>query len=245
LCCCLSGTAHAAITFSVESGQDGFFMRYTIPFIGIGRVTLDNPGDSDTIPVSFGLIKLADVELELNSIQTNACSLHYVIVSSYIPEPAPEGDISVPFGSFGAVANLMGKRFMRTGDNDIDISLLLTNNQTRYEVIADIPGLVDDSWSGTADSSNSIIEEQVTNPESGATIADVALTLDYSLPFFTNVTYDITFYLSAPGSQDDTDNATDTQIPPIQGGPVPVPNGSYHFWADIDETAVPEFPNAE
>lgn len=238
--------ADAAIRIKADfsASEDGFSLSYDIPIIGRGNIKLEDPGDTDSIDVRILFIKLAEVELSIKGITTDpdVVNLHYVASTPFVPGEALEGDIPVPFGSalFGAVINLMGKVFMPTGGYDVDVSVLLTNDETRYDIQVNLEGLLQESFEGEATSSDNEINEQIINPLDGSVLANIDLVLDYTSRFFTTISGDISVCPpSFGGSEENGDNGNCKHLLPPELS-IPVPNGSYHIWIDLGGL-IPQF----
>ncbi len=240
--------ANASIKVEVRSSENGFFLKYSVPAMGKGRVNLQNPGDTETVKIRVMMVKLADVELTLNEITSDPdlVSLHYVVTSKNMPETeAMEGDFSVPFGDFGAEINFNGKKFVSTGDSAVDISLLLTKDKTEYAANINFAialfGLelnFDQDLAGTATPADNIIQEQILNPIDDSVLLDINIEVDYSSNLYTVLNYEIVPNMPSVGPQED--NTGDEPGIPFQGK-ITLPNGSYHVWADMDfESFVPE-----
>jgi hypothetical protein len=218
-----------------SASAEGLSLSYDIPIVGRGNLELEDPGDTGSIDVRILFIKLAEVELSINEITTdpNVINLHYIVSTIFVPVGALEGDISIPFGSAGAVINIMGRTFVPTGDHNIDISFLFTKDSTQYDIQVDLAELIQESFEGEATPTDNQINEQITNPLDGSVLADIDLVLDYPSRFFTTISGDISVCPpSFGGSEDDGDNGNCKHIlPPIS---IPVPNGSYHIWLDLE-----------
>lgn len=237
---CLALSAFAApahalipITFSASAGEDGVTINYNIPLMLPGNVILREPGDSQEIRIALATVEIATIQLTLNSVTTSppVVNLHYAGTSPYAT--IPEGDIPVPFGEIGAAVNIFGNFLNTLGDYDFEASLLLKANRAQYDIAANLPDMVVDSWKGEAVPGNNEIHEQVLYAGDGSVLADVNITLAWEMPLFTTVTYDIT--VTPPGAAETDiplDNAT--TIPPLQGT-IPVPNGSYHVWFNLNQ----------
>jgi len=224
----LVSAAQAQIRFEASADETGISIFYDIIFVGANSFTLDSPGDSQSISISPFFINVADITVTLNEISTEppGVTLGVAATSPLLPQPV-EADVTIPFGEVGA--NVVLGAFFRepiTGNNTFDASVLFTMFSTDYEVVADLPDIpVQGQWSGTADSANNIIQEQVVISE-GVTL-DLSFVVEPGL-FTTNVSYEIDMNFDFPGGgQAIPDNATG--FPPITGM-LPVPNGSYHIW---------------
>lgn len=221
------------IKFSASAGESGVTIDYNIPFIGIGNVALEEPGTSQTVNLAILSFQLATIELTLNAItlEPPSVNVHYAITSPFTQ--VPESDISIPFGEIGAVLNVFGKLPpLKQGNNNVEAVLLMKKNKLQYDIEANLPEIIIDSWAGKAIPGNNEIHEKITTAD-GSQLADVNLTFDWSLPLVTNVTYDITIATPVPEGMDNSTIA----VPPVQlkGGPIPVPNGSYHVWFNINQ----------
>lgn len=240
----------AAIKLEVDSGEDGFYLKYNIPVVGRGNIRLKNPGDTDTVTVRIMAVKLADVEITLNEITSDPdlVNLHYVVSGKFIPEAETiEGDIPVPFGSLGATVNFNGKKLIPTGDSALDVSLLLTQNMTVYDLNVnlelDIFGQalnIDETFSGTAGPSDNLIHEVVTNPYDDSVLLDINIEVEYLSSLVTVFHYDIVSQIpSFEPAEEDSEGISDL---PLQGS-ITIPNGSYHVWLDFDPANyLPGFP---
>ncbi len=224
--------AQAAIraNASLTADEDGLSLSYMIPIVGIGTVNLTKAGDTDTINIRFLTINIADVELELLAINADneTLDLQVSATTPLTPEEPFESIITVPFGTaeLGVVANLLGQLFMPVGNHDIDISVLISRLRTRYEANVDLPPIVEDLQ----------LEGQAVDNQVDIEIPDVA-DLSFILEpgnLFTQVTYSFKVQVPEIPGGGEGEGVPDLGIPPIEGGPVVVPNGSYHIWIDLD-----------
>lgn len=227
--------AESFIGVQVSASQDGFQLGYNLPFMNIGNVNLACINDQSDINLHISFIRLISIQLSLAAINADATppslTLHYALtgglLSRFLPDPLPQGDIPVPFLEAGLQAALLGKIYKPLGNNDADISLLLTKSKTRYGVNVDM-SMLQDNWSGeVTPASNTFSEKVVINSQE---IADIQVTLDYGSYFFTMASYSIT--LTPPSLSGET-LADNTTIEPITGGPIPLPNGSYRLWYNL------------
>lgn len=224
--------ADAVIGLQVSASQDGFQLGYTLPFMNLGNVNLENINDESELHFHISVIRLISIKLSLTAINPDATppslTVHFELIggllSRFLPDPLPQGDIPVPFLEAGVQATLFGKIFKPLGNHDVDASLLLTRHTTRYGVDVAIP-LLQDSWEGEATPDNNTISDKVTI--NGQEIADIQVTLDYTSSLFTTASYSITLTSLMVPDDIPADNAT---ITPITGGPIPLPNGSYRIW---------------
>ncbi|MEI6128288.1 MAG: hypothetical protein WCQ99_17205 [Pseudomonadota bacterium] len=221
------------IQFSASASESGLSINYNIPFVGIGNVALDEPGKSQTINLAFLTIQLATIELTLNEVTAEppAVNVHYAVTSPFFQ--VPEKDISIPFGELGAALNVFGIfPPVKQGNHSIEAALLLKKNKVQYDVEANIVSVIADSWVGNAVPGNNEINEKIIT-QNGTELANVQLAFDWTVPLFTNVTYDVTIAMPVPEGMD---NST-MILPPVElkGGPIPIPNGSYHVWFNVNK----------
>ncbi len=217
---------------SFTADETGVVLDYNIPVVGFGRVDLPGVGATDSITVRLAGVKLADVDLELIAINTDneTVDVQFSAQSPLAPGRTIDGVIPVPFGSveFGAVLNIMGRLFIPIGDHDVDISVLISRFRTKYAAVVDLPPIVDDFE----------VEGLAQDNEISIEIPNLA-TLNFTLEpgaAFTQVTYSIELDLPAPEMPDMPEGGEipEITIPPIEGGPIAIPNGSYHIWFDLD-----------
>jgi hypothetical protein len=243
--------ADASIKIEVNSGEEGFFLKYFIPGIGWENIKLEQPGDSDTITIRTMMVKIADVELTLNEITSNPpfVNLHYVISSQFFTDgdnETIEGDIPVPFGNFGTVLKINGKKLAPTGDSTLDASFLFKKDETKYDVSINCPLDIfgtklnfDQDLKGQATPSDNLIHEQILNPVDESVMVEINIEVGYESPLFTVLNYEIVPNIPSP---DIEEGEEDSVIPPIEGT-IKMPNGSYHIWADMDVTQyLPDLP---
>lgn len=233
--------ADAAIRLEVQAGEDGFSLKYNIPVIGRANVSLESPGESDTLTLRIMAVKLAEVELTLNEITTapDIVSLHYVVSSRFMPgTEVIEGDIPIPFGDFGVTINLSGKKLIPTGDSNIDVALLLANEKTDYDININIELnilgqelQITESFSGSATPDDNLIHEQVLSPLDDSVLMDINIEVQYPNGPFTVLNYEI---VSSIPSFEETQEDDDAENGGLLEGSITVPNGSYHVWADLD-----------
>ncbi|MCP4715020.1 MAG: hypothetical protein GY868_07875 [Deltaproteobacteria bacterium] len=86
-----------------------------------------------------------------------------------------------------------------------------------------------------------MIHEEVENPFGEGLLAEIDLELEHVNKFITMVTYDIAINIPGmPGAaqfppQDDMEHGDDPNGgQPGLRGTIPIPNGSYHIWFDLD-----------
>jgi len=232
LTCTMVSQAHAAMNASggFSATEDGFSLNYDIPIIGKANVNLRDEGDSDTLSIKVLFINIATITLTHGGIQsdpTDAFILGFSIDSQFFD--ALEGSLPIPFGGIdlGASINLFGKVFKPTiGDHHIDFSVLLARNRARYDVTINLPELgIDFSDEGEAENNEISIQFEE--------LLDILLTLDPGR-FLTSIAWNIEVTLppipTFPGQED----VELPEIPPVVGGPVPIPNGSYRVWLDLN-----------
>ena len=228
-------SADAFMGIQVSASQDGFQLGYNLPFMNFGNVNLANINDQSEINLHISFIRLISIQLSLAALNADATppslTLHYaltgVLLRRFLPDPLPQGDIPVLFMEAGLQATLFGEIFKPLGNNDADVSLLLTKHKTRYGANIDMP-ILQDSWEGEATPANNMISEKVI--VNGQEIAGIEVTLDYTSALFTMASYSIT---RTPLNLSGETPADNTTIEPIIGGPIPLPNGSYRFWYNM------------
>lgn len=222
----------AAMRFEGSADETGFVLHYAIPGVARGTLMLEEPGDSGAIPINAFGTDLAEMEFTLNEIidEPPTVNIHYVLSSSYVENQ--EGDQAVPFGSFGAVLNPLGLRFMRPQGHDFEASVLITNSRAKYVITVDLPPLiVGQEFSGTATPAENTVQETITSSIDGSLLAEITVAFflpadDLELPenLFTIISIDF-----------------DSHLPSIDDayGTLPVPNGSYLVWYDFEGFVLP------
>lgn len=233
LCCMFGpGTAAAGIPgyFTAKADETGVEISYLLPALGAKMVVV-TPDQPATVDLRLMGSPLADVTLSMTGVSETppGVMLHYLVESQFIP--AAEGDVTVPYGEVGAQLNFFGVLPMLPGNGDIEVTLLLQKNRATYYVAADLPAFsLDEPWLGTATPANNQIEKQIAvQTAEGAATADVTVAFSWDTPGMTSISFEITLTPDLPeGLPPGFDN--ETLMPPIQGGPIPVPNGSYRLW---------------
>lgn len=224
--------AEAFMRFEAAAGEDGFSLEYFALFAGIGSVRLKQPGDTAAIPLRIMFSKIGEIELTLVEITADSSALNLHVAASTILAPAEqseilEADIPVPFGTYGAVINLLGITMPSLGDHAIEAALLLMKNKASYAVTADLPPLiVDQQWTGTATPQDNATHEEIRNPLDDSLLFEVDLGFEYPSDFMATITATISNHTTPPD-------------PEIEEYTITVPNGSYSFWG---EPAAPLLP---
>ena len=211
-----------AMRFEYAASQDGFQLKYLMPFFGIGRVDLSGPDDGpEDIPLRFLFIKWATIQLSIASVNPDAqppnLMLRYDITSRFSSVPL-SGAMPVAFGEGGVRIKFFRPWFLWTKGNDADLRLLLTRNKTKARFVFDLPKL-QGTWEDEANSEDNQIQQSITY--TNLTFADITMTFTYLPAFFTKVTYAITV-LPDPAGAPDNSSSFD--------GNLVLPNGSYHAW---------------
>jgi hypothetical protein len=240
--------AYAVIGFEATSNKDGFSLKYNAPFVGMGNIKLENPGDTATITIRLLLVKTAEIEIALNEIISDpgVVNLHFVLKmildtpeENTDPEEDStfETDIPIPFGTYGVSINLMGQRLMPIEGHDIEASVLLTKNSTDYVVEVDLPPLIDgQEWSGTATPSKNTINEEVRSSIDDSLILGIELDLEYPSDFLTTIHYKVNTPIALTREDDDSGDNSGDEFKTIT-----LPNGSYHIWGNPDVDLLSEF----
>ena len=214
---CLAFTAPAAakISAQITASDAGLYVKYDLWILGKKQTTL-TPGSQ---PLVISVLGLATIELSVLEVQadTGMIKIHAQASAPAFGIPAVEADLPVPFGDYGLYYSLFERRFIPLEGSKVEISALLTRFTTQYDVNINLEQLFTGHWTGTKNAADNIIHEVVENPLDGSTI-DITITLDYKSVYFTNVTLTIA-----------KDGA-----PSSPTGPFPVPNGTFHIWADFE-----------
>ena len=214
----LAAASDAMAKFSIEAqaSEEGLQIKYSS---GLKEKEIDlAPGDP---PAEISIGKIATIEVSVLEVTAdNTVLVHLVVDIPLSGQPPTEVDLPLPFGEFGASIDIGGKKFIPAEGYPIEASLLLTRLQTKYDIAVDLQPLFSDHWQGTKTPSDNVIHEKIINPMGDGSI-DITLELGYSFSF-TKITYSIVIASGEGG-----------QLAP-QTGTIPVPNGSYHIWADIE-----------
>jgi hypothetical protein len=217
--------AEAFMRFEAAAGEDGFSLAYFAPLVGIGSVRLEQPGDTTAIPLRIMFSKIGEIELTLVEVTPDSSALNLHVAATTILGPAAPGgifeaDMPVPFGTYGAVVNLLGTTMPSLGDHAIEAALLLMKNRVSYTVSADLPPLiVDQQWNGMATLEDSATHEELRNPLDDSLLFEVDLGFEHPSDFMATITATISNHTTPPD-------------PEIEEYTITVPNGSYHFWSD-------------
>ncbi len=216
----VASDAMAKFSIDAQASAEGLQITYSL---GLIKDKIDLvPGDSPTeIPIG----KIATIEVSVLEVTADTVLVHLAVSISLPGQPPIEVvdpvDLPIPFGAFGVEIDIGGKQFIPVkGGYPIEASLLLTRLKTEYDIAIDLQPLFSDHWQGEKTPSDTVIHENIVNPMGDGSI-DITLDLSYSF-IFTKITYTIVID-SGEGGQ---------TAPPITGF-IPVPNGSYHIWADI------------
>lgn len=219
---CLAFTAPAAARISAQltASDAGLYVDYDLWILGKKQTTLTPGGQPLVIPV----LGLATIELTVLEVQADAgmVKIHAKASAPMFGIPAVEKDLLVPFGDYGLYYSLFERQFIPIGDHKIEISALLTRFTTEYDVNINLEPVFTGRWTGTRNAADNIIHEVVENPLDDSTL-DITIALDYASVYFTNVTLTIA-----------KDGA-----PASPMGPLPVPNGTFHIWADFELSELP------
>lgn len=219
---CLAFTTPAAARISAQltASDAGLYVDYDLWILGKKQTTL-TPGSQ---PLVISILGLATIELSVLEIQADAGILKInARASASLFGIAPvAADLPVPFGDYGVYYSLFERRFIPIGDSKVEISALLTRFTTEYDVAINLEPLLTGRWTGTKNAADNIIHEVVENPLDDSTL-DITIALDYASVCFTNVTLTIA-----------KDGA-----PASPMGPFPVPNGTFHIWADFELSELP------
>lgn len=215
--------------FTARADEESVTISYLLPVLGAKTVTV-SPGNPATIEVKVLNNPLATVTLSMEGLSETmeGVVLHYRIQGQTFP--STEGEITVPFGEIGAELNFFGILPMLPGTGDIEVTLLLLKNRASYYIAADLPAFSIEPWSGTATPENNQTVRQITvQTAEGEATADITVTFSWDIPGSTAVSFEAVLTPVLPeGMPDGFDNQT--VLPPIQAGPIPLPNGSYHLW---------------
>jgi len=215
--------------FSAKADQTSVTISYLLPLLGAKTVTVtsDQPA---TIELKLLNNPLATVTLSMVGLseEMEGVVVHYLVEGQNIP--AAEGEVTIPFGELGAEMNFFGILPMRPGNGNVEVTLLLLKNRATYYLAADLPAFSLEPWSGTATPAQNQIAKQITvQTAEGEATADITITFSWDMPATTGIAFDIQLTPVLPeGIPEGFDN--ETTMPPIQAGPIPIPNGSYHLW---------------
>jgi hypothetical protein len=215
LCLVLSAPAAAKINAEIRADEAGLYVNYDLWLLGKSESTL-TPGSQ---PLAIPVLGLATIELSVLAVQADAkiITIHAKASAPAISLQPFESDITVPFGDYGVYYSLFERRFIPIGDHKIEISALLTRFTTQYDISINLEPLFSGHWLGTKSPADNIIHETIENPLDGSSF-DITLGLDYKSTYFTNVALTIGGNAGQP-------------VVPLQ---FPVPNGTFHIWADFE-----------
>ncbi len=215
LCLVFTAPADAKLNAEITADEAGLYVNYDLWVLGKNQSTL-TPGSQ---PLVIPVLGLATIELSVLDVQTDT---GIIMIHAKTSAPAfgiqPfEADLPVPFGDYGIYYSLFERRFIPIGDHKIELSALLTRFSSQYDVNIDLEPLYSGHWLGTKNPADNIIHETIENPLNGSTF-DITLELDYKSAYFTNVAVTIGGAVGQP-------------VAPLQ---FPVPNGTFHIWADFE-----------
>ena len=215
LCVVFTAPAAAKINAEIRADEAGLYVNYDLWVLGENQSTL-TPGSQ---PLVIPVMGLATIELSVLDVQADAeiITIHAKASAPAISLQPFEADIPVPFGDYGIYYSLFERRFIPIGDHKIEISALLTRLSTQYDVNINLEPLFSGHWLGTKNPADNIIHETIENPLDCST-TDITLELDYKSSYITNVTLTIGGNAGEP-------------VTPLQ---FPVPNGTFHLWADFE-----------
>ena len=107
----------------------------------------------------------------------------------------------------------------------------MARNRARYDITINLPellpGLIDEPFTAEGNAENNEISIQFEE------LLDILLTLDPGR-FMTNIAWNIEVTLPEIPTFPGEEGGGLPEIPPIVGGPIPIPNGSYRVWLDLD-----------
>ena len=216
LCLAFTSPAAAKISAEIRADDAGLYVNYDLWILGKKQATL-TPGSQ---PLVIPVLGLATVELSVLEVQTDSktIKIHAKASAPSFGIPGVEMDLPVPFGDYGLYYSLFEHRFIPIGDNKVEISALLTRLSTQYDVNINLDPFFSVSWQGTNNPANNTIHQTVAvETPLGSSTYDITAVLEYKSAYFTNVTLTIL-----------KDGAPTGTIPPF-----PLPNGTYHIWADF------------
>jgi len=214
-CVVFTAPAAAKITAEIRADEAGLYVNYDLWVLGKSQSTL-TPGSQ---PLVIPVLGVATIELSVLEVQADAgiIMIHAKASAPMIGSQLFESDLPVPFGDYGLYYSLFERQFIPIGDHKIEMSALLTRFSTQYDVNINLEPLFTGHWLGTKNPADNIIHETIENPLDGST-TDITLELDYKSAYFTNVTLTVGVNAGQPGT-------------PMQ---FPVPNGTFHIWADFE-----------
>ena len=215
LCLAFTAPADAKISAEIRADDAGLYVNYDLWIIGRNQKTL-TPGSQ---PLVISVLGLATIELSVLEVQadTGMIKIHAKASAPAFGIQPVAKDLTVPFGDYGFYYSLFGRRLIPLEGSMVEISALLTRVTTQYDVNINLEPLFTGHWTGTKNAADNIIHEVVENPLDGSTI-DITIELDYASAYFTNVT----LTMAKDGA------------PSGPTGPFPVPNGTFHIWADFE-----------
>lgn len=214
-CLVFTSPAAAKINAEIRADEAGLYVNYDLWVLGKNQSTL-TPGSQ---PLVIPVLGLATIELSVLDVQADAgiIKIHAKASAPTISLQPFESDIFVPFGDYGIYYSLFERRFISIGDHKMEMSALLTRFTTQYDVNINMGPLFNGHWFGTKNPEDNIIHETIENPLDGSTF-DITLELDYKSAYFTNVALTVGENAGQP-------------VTPLQ---FPVPNGTFHIWADFE-----------
>jgi len=214
-CLVFTAPANAKISAELRADAAGLYVNYDLWILGKSQATLT----PDSQPLAIPVLGLATIELSVLDVQADAkiVTIHTkVSAPAFGPEPV-EADLPVPFGDYGIYYSLFERKFIPIGDHKIEISALLTRFTTQYDINIDLEPLFSGHWLGTKNPADNIIHETIENPLDGTTF-DITIELEYKCAYITNMTLTI-------------GGLAGKSVEPLQ---IPVPNGTFHLWADFE-----------
>jgi hypothetical protein len=214
-CVVFTTPAAAKITAEIRADEAGLYVNYDLWILGKSQSTL-TPGSQ---PLVIPVLGVATIELSVLEVQADnkIITVRAKASAPTIGSQPVETDLPVPFGNYGVYYSLFQRQFIPIGDHKIELSALLTRFTTQYDVNINLEPLFSGHWSGTKNPADNTIHETIENPLDGSTF-DITVELDYKSAYFTNVTLIVGESAGMPGT-------------PMQ---FPVPNGSFHIWADFE-----------
>jgi hypothetical protein len=215
LCLVCSAPAAAKLSAEIRADEAGLYVDYDLWILGKNQTTL-TPGSQ---PLVVPVLGMATIEISVLEIQTDnkMIKIHAQASAPAFGIPGVEADLPLPFGDYGLYYSMFERRFIPLENHKIEISALLTRLSTQYDVNIDLAPVFSLQWTGTNNPINNTFHQTVENPLDGSTY-DITAVLDYKSMYFTNVTLTI------------TKNGVPTGAIP----PFPLPNGTYHIWADFE-----------
>jgi hypothetical protein len=226
------------ISFAISGDMSGLALSYDLRLLGSNNIQVNPNGTPATLPFAAGSLTISINEIKSDPPTIDAhFRLDIVNVGTVYDQ-----DIPLPFFDLALDIDPSGRTFTEPeGDNNIEISLLYTNNKFQYDIIFDLFTLISDRWKGEADRINNKIEEEVIidlsgRPDTDRPVPD-ELRLDLTIiPVFNISRFSpigVAFDVYKDGSPAGSYPGAVPVIGEIGAVPVPVPKGSSRLKIDL------------